>query len=100
MTAKKLTAALALPLLLTSIGASADLLSDITARGDLKCAVYSDVPPFSSPDAKTRQLVGMDVDLCTALAQKMGLKLTLVPTSVEARIAVIATGRADVLIAR
>lgn len=99
MTAKKLSAALALPLLLTSIGASADLLSDITARGDLKCAVYSDVPPFSSPDAKTRQLVGMDVDLCTALAQKMGLKLTLVPTSVEARIAVIATGRADVLIA-
>jgi len=99
MTAKKLSAALALPLLLTSIGASADLLSDITARGDLKCAVYSDVPPFSSPDVKTRQLVGMDVDLCTALAQKMGLKLTLVPTSVEARIAVIATGRADVLIA-
>ena len=41
----------------------------------------------------------MDVDLCTALAEKMGLKLTLVPTSVEARIAVIATGRADVLIA-
>ncbi|EPT3117328.1 transporter substrate-binding domain-containing protein [Klebsiella michiganensis] len=99
MTAKKLSAALALPLLLTSIGASADLLSDITARGDLKCAVYSDVPPFSSPDVKTRQLVGMDVDLCTALAEKMGLKLTLVPTSVEARIAVIATGRADVLIA-
>lgn len=99
MTAKKLSAALALPLLLTSIGASADLLSDITSRGDLKCAVYSDVPPFSSPDVKTRQLVGMDVDLCSALAQKMGLKLTLVPTSVEARIAVIATGRADVLIA-
>ena len=99
MTAKKLSAALALPLLLTSIGASADLLSDITARGDLKCAVYSDVPPFSSPDVKTRQLVGMDVDLCTALAEKMGLKLTLVPTSVEACIAVIASGRADVLIA-
>jgi len=99
MTAKKLSAALALPLLLTSIGAHADLLSDITARGDLKCAVYSDVPPFSSPDVKTRQLVGMDVDLCNALAEKMGLKLTLVPTSVEARIAVIATGRADVLIA-
>lgn len=99
MTAKKLSAVLALPLLLTSIGASAALLSDITAHGDLKCAVYSDVPPFSSPDVKTRQLVGMDVDLCTALAEKMGLKLTLVPTSVEARIAVIATGRADVLIA-
>lgn len=99
MTAKKLTAAALLPLLLACTSVRADLLSDITSRGDLKCAVYSDVPPFSSPDVKTRQLAGMDVDLCQALAQQMGLKLTLVPTSVEARIAVIATGRADVLIA-
>ncbi|MGY5956034.1 transporter substrate-binding domain-containing protein [Kosakonia sp. BK9b] len=100
MTVKKgALALLALPLCLASSYAAADLLGDITARGDLKCAVYSDVPPFSSPDAKTRQLAGMDVDLCQALAQQMGLKLTLVPTSVEARIAVISTGRADVLIA-
>ena len=99
MTGKKLTIAALLPLLLACTSVHADLLSDITSHGDLKCAVYSDVPPFYSPDAKTRQLVGIDVDLCQALAQQMGLKLTLVPTSVEARIAVIATGRADVLIA-
>ncbi len=90
---------LALPLMMAFSSANADALSDIQARGQLNCAVYSDVPPFSSPDPKTRQLVGMDVDLCTALAQKMGLKLNLMPTSIEARIAVIATGRADVLIA-
>ncbi|MCO7262967.1 transporter substrate-binding domain-containing protein [Dickeya zeae] len=99
MTVKKLSAVLASSVLFTSIGAQADLLADMTARGELKCAVYSDVPPFSSPDANTRQLVGMDVDLCNALAKQMGLKLVLVPTSVEARIAVIVTGRADVLIA-
>jgi polar amino acid transport system substrate-binding protein len=91
--------ALALPMLLAVSSARADLLSDIKAHGELKCAVYSDVPPFSAPDPQTRQLVGMDVDLCHALAEKMAVKLTLVPTSVEARIAVIATGRADVLIA-
>lgn len=90
---------LALPLIMAFSSANADALSDIQARGQLNCAVYSDVPPFSSPDPKTRQLVGMDVDLCTALAQQMGLKLNLMPTSIEARIAVIATGRADVLIA-
>lgn len=90
---------LALPLMMAFSCAKADALSDIQARGQLNCAVYSDVPPFSSPDPKTRQLVGMDVDLCTALAQQMGLKLNLMPTSIEARIAVIATGRADVLIA-
>lgn len=100
MTVKKnALALLALPLYFACSAANADLLADMTTRGELKCAVYSDVPPFSSPDAKTRQLAGMDVDLCQALAQQMGLKLTLVPTSVEARIAVIATGRADVLIA-
>ncbi|WP_017348671.1 transporter substrate-binding domain-containing protein [Pantoea sp. A4] len=91
--------ALALPALLTVTAVKADMLSDIKARGELRCAVYSDVPPFSSPDPQTRQLVGMDVDLCTALAKQMGVKLQLMPTSVEARIAVIATGRADVLIA-
>ncbi|WP_338558218.1 ABC transporter substrate-binding protein [Erwinia sp. E_sp_B04_7] len=90
---------LALPVMMAFSSAQADALSDIQARGQLNCAVYSDVPPFSSPDPKTRQLVGMDVDLCTALAKQMGLKLNLMPTSVEARIAVIATGRADVLVA-
>ncbi|WP_034911482.1 ABC transporter substrate-binding protein [Erwinia sp. 9145] len=91
--------ALVLPLFLAMTSAKADALSDIKSRGELKCAVYSDVPPFSSPDPKTRQLAGMDVDLCGALARQMGVKLQLMPTSVEARIAVIATGRADVLIA-
>ncbi|MDU6409424.1 MAG: transporter substrate-binding domain-containing protein [Yersiniaceae bacterium] len=91
--------ALALPALLVFSSAQADLLSEVKARGELRCAVYSDVPPFSSPDPKTRQLAGMDVDLCHALGQQMGVKTTLMPTSVEARIAVIATGRADVLVA-
>lgn len=90
---------LALPLMAAFSSAKADALSDIQARGSLNCAVYSDVPPFSSPDPKTRQLAGMDVDLCTALAKQIGVKLNLMPTSIEARIAVIATGRADVLIA-
>lgn len=87
------------PLALTVVKANADMLSDIQARGQLNCGVYSDVPPFSSPDPQTRQLVGMDVDLCGALAKQMGVKLNLMPTSVEARIPVLTTGRVDVLIA-
>lgn len=91
--------ALALALLSVAGVTHADVLSDIQKSGELKCAVYSDVPPFSSPDPNTRQLAGMDVDLCHALAKHLGVKAKLVPTSIEARIAVIATGRADVLIA-
>ena len=95
-----LSLALCLPLLLsTSLSARADTLSDITSRGSLNCGVYSDTPPFSSPDPKTRELVGMDVDLCQALAKQLGVKANLMPVSVEARIAILTTGRADVLIA-
>ncbi|PWC13377.1 ABC transporter substrate-binding protein [Brenneria corticis] len=90
---------LAVPLMLAALPSRADSLADIQTRGTLNCGVYSDVPPFSSPDPQTRQLVGMDVDLCGALAKQLGLKLNLMPVSVEARIAVLTTGRVDVLIA-
>lgn len=91
---------LCLPLMLSAaLPASADTLADISSRGQLNCGVYADVPPFSSPDVKTRQLAGMDVDLCNALAQQLGVKANLMPVSVEARIAVLTTGRVDVLIA-
>lgn len=94
------TLSLCLPILLSAVlPAHADTLADITSRGQLNCGVYADVPPFSSPDVKTRQLVGMDVDLCNALAQQLGVKANLMPVSVEARIAVLTTGRVDVLIA-
>lgn len=42
--------ALVLTLVAVSGAARADMLADIHARGELKCAVYSDVPPFSAPD--------------------------------------------------
>ncbi|MDC0611564.1 transporter substrate-binding domain-containing protein [Vibrio sp.] len=79
--------------------ANANLLDSVKSSGELKCAVYTDVPPFSAPDPETRQLSGMDVDLCTALAKEMGVKVNLMPISIESRIAVIVTGRADVIIA-
>ena len=44
--------------------ASADQLSDITQRKELRCGTFADVPPFAAPDAKTREMVGFDVDLC------------------------------------
>ncbi|EJN20314.1 periplasmic component of amino acid ABC-type transporter/signal transduction system [Pseudomonas sp. GM79] len=79
--------------------AQADQLSDIMARKSLSCGVYADVPPFSAPDPKTRELVGMDVDLCKALAKTMGVELELKPLSVEARIPEVKMGRVDVIFA-
>ncbi|KMT52329.1 ABC transporter substrate-binding protein [Pseudomonas fildesensis] len=79
--------------------AQADQLSDIMTKKSLSCGVYADVPPFSAPDPKTRELVGMDVDLCKALAKTLGVALELKPLSVEARIPEVKMGRVDIIFA-
>lgn len=79
--------------------AHADQWADIQARHSLSCGVYADVPPFSSPDTTTRALVGMDVDLCGALAKQLGVDLELHPLSGDARIPELKMGRVDVIIA-
>jgi len=94
----KIFAALALAPLAISV-AQADQLSDVMSKKSLSCGVYADVPPFSAPDPKTRELVGMDVDLCTALAKHLGVALELKPMSVEARIPEVKMGRVDLIFA-
>ncbi|KPX97386.1 Glutamine ABC transporter, periplasmic glutamine-binding protein [Pseudomonas amygdali pv. mori] len=98
MRMKSLLVALALSPLAVSV-AHADQLSDVMSKKSLSCGVYADVPPFSAPDPKTRELVGMDVDLCKALANHMGVELELKPLSVEARIPEVKMGRVDVIFA-
>ncbi len=98
MAMHKILAALALAPLAISV-AQADQLSDVMSKKSLSCGVYADVPPFSAPDPKTRELVGMDVDLCTALAKHLGVALELKPMSVEARIPEVKMGRVDLIFA-
>ncbi|MCY0385907.1 transporter substrate-binding domain-containing protein [Robbsia sp. Bb-Pol-6] len=86
-------------LLLTSAAASADQLSDIRQKGAVSCGVYSNVEPFSYPDPQSRELVGMDVDLCRALAKRLNVKAALQPLSVEARVPQLKLGRVDMVIA-
>ncbi|WP_439870325.1 ABC transporter substrate-binding protein [Pseudomonas syringae] len=98
MRIKFVLAALALsPLAVSAV--HADQLSDVMSKKSLSCGVYADVPPFSAPDPQTRELVGMDVDLCKALAKHMGVELELKPLSVEARIPEVKMGRVDVIFA-
>lgn len=86
-----------LPLLATT--AHADQWADIQARQSVSCGVYSDVPPFSSPNPQSRALEGMDVDICTALAKHLGVKLELKPMSGEARVPEVKMGRVDMVVA-
>ncbi|MDB5817603.1 MAG: transporter [Rhizobacter sp.] len=86
-------------LIAASTFANADQWADIQAHKELKCGTFADVPPFAAPDPKTREMVGFDVDLCTAIAKHLGVTPKVTPLSVEARVPEVKMGRVDVTIA-
>ena len=90
-------AAVAVPFI--SVQAHADQWQDVQQRKELRCATFADVPPFAAPDPKTREMVGFDVELCQALAKQLGVKATVTPVSVEARVPEVKMGRVDVTVA-
>ncbi|MDB5895473.1 MAG: transporter [Rhodoferax sp.] len=86
-------------LLAASFAAQADQWDDMVQRKELKCGTFADVPPFAAPDPKTREMVGFDVDLCNALAKRLGLTARITPLSVEARVPEVKMGRVDLTVA-
>jgi polar amino acid transport system substrate-binding protein len=86
-------------LALFTLPATADQLQDILQSKQLRCGTYADVPPFAAPDPSTREIVGFDVDLCKAIADKLGVKPTITPLSVDARVPEVKLGHVDVTIA-
>jgi polar amino acid transport system substrate-binding protein len=92
----KLTMAAAL--CATAVTASrADELADIKARGKLICGTMGTMEPFSFQDAKTRETVGYEIELCQAVAKSLGVGLELKLLAVEARIPELTQGRVDIL---
>ncbi len=79
--------------------ANADQLDTILSNKVLRCATFADVPPFASPDPKTREMAGFDVDLCSAIAKELGVKPEVKPVSVEARVPEVKLGRVDLSVA-
>lgn len=80
--------------------AHADQLDNIKAAGALKCGVGSQYKPFSFvQDPKTRKFVGYDVDICEAIAAKIGVKPELVFITGATRVTDLQSGRTDVALA-
>ncbi|WP_020559400.1 transporter substrate-binding domain-containing protein [Thiofilum flexile] len=97
---KKLPLILASTLLLTVGAASivaADKLDDIEKFGTLKVAVPQDFPPFGSVGADL-QPQGYDIDMAGYLAEKLKVKLELVPVTSANRIPYLQTGKVDLVI--
>ena len=92
-------AATAAALVLMTGVTKADLLADIQKKGELVVGVLGTDEPNSFVDPKTRELVGYDVDLGKAVAQKIGVKPVFKQLTVAARIPELQQGHVDLLAA-
>lgn len=79
--------------------ATADRLEDIKKAGVLKVASFDANPPFGFVDNKTKSVIGLDVDFAQAIADKLGVKLQIVPTNPANRIPLLVSGQADLVVA-
>ncbi|MFC7298036.1 transporter substrate-binding domain-containing protein [Herminiimonas aquatilis] len=83
-------------LLFTSF-ARADALDDIQKKGVLRVAVPQDFPPFGSVTTDMRPQ-GLDIDVATMIAQKLGVKVELIPVTSANRIPYLQTKKVDLVI--
>ncbi len=79
--------------------AHADQLDDIRKKGELVVGVLGTDEPNSFIDPKSREIVGYEVDLAKAIADKLGVKLRLKQLAVAARIPELQQGHVDLLAA-
>lgn len=76
---------------------NANQLEDIKKSGVLKVAVPQDFAPFGSV-SKDMSIVGYDVDTANYIADKLGVKLELIPVTSANRIPYLQTGKANLTI--
>jgi polar amino acid transport system substrate-binding protein len=77
--------------------ARADALADIMKSKVIKVAVPQDFAPFGSagPDLKP---VGYDIDMANLIAEKLGVKVEIIPVTSANRIPYLQTRKADIVI--
>lgn len=91
--------ALALSTSLAAGAAQADQLADIKKKGTMVFGVLGTDEPNSFIDPKSRQLVGYEIDIATAVARKIGVKPVFKQMSVSSRIPELQQGHVDALAA-
>jgi polar amino acid transport system substrate-binding protein len=95
---KRLAALSALLLLGAAAPAAADVMADIKARGTLIVGIKADYKPFGFRDT-SGAVVGIEPDLAADIAQRMGVKLEIVPVVSSNRIEFVNQGKIDLVIA-
>lgn len=77
---------------------AAELPAEIKQAGTLKLTVNSTYAPMEYRDPATNELVGLDVDLATELAKRLGVKIVWSETPFAELIPSLQTKRADFII--
>lgn len=78
---------------------SADSLEMVKKRGVLIAGVKDATPGFGFVDAKSREIVGYDVDFVKAIAKKLGVRLELKPVTSATRIPQLIERNIDIIAA-
>lgn len=78
---------------------TADRLEAIRKAGVLKVAAFDSNPPFGFVDPQSKTIVGYDVDYAQWLADKLKVKLEIVPTNTANRIPLLSAGKVDLVLA-
>lgn len=74
--------------------AAARPLDDVMRANELRVGVNPTLPPRAMYDDRN-QIVGFEPDVAAAIAQKLGVRMTLVPVGSPDRIPFVASGRVD-----
>ncbi len=92
-----LTAALLAFAMLLPRGAAADDLDRVEAAGELRIAMSGQYPPFNFVDDRN-EVVGFDVDIGKAIAERMGVAPAIVTTAWDGIIAGLLAGKYDAIV--
>ncbi|MFX1344925.1 MAG: substrate-binding periplasmic protein [Promethearchaeota archaeon] len=76
---------------------SGELVSKIKSRGELRVGTSADYPPFEFYN--DTDIVGFDVDVCTLIADEIGVDLEMVHMDFDALIGACAAGTIDMVAA-
>lgn len=79
-------------LLISTSVARADALDDIHKAGVLRVAVPQDFPPFGSVTSDLKPQ-GLDIDVASLIAKKLGVKVELIPVTSANRVPYLQTKR-------
>ena len=98
---RRLTAALALALAASvtapaPVAAQGTIIAEIQERGTLRVGV-AESPPWQSPNPSTGVYEGFNVDLAARVAEVMGVKLEIVPSTWSTLVAGLEAGQYDLV---